>query len=167
MIATPRSHPLEDSNTSYLHCNLWRTYCNRSLLLIALFQCWPSDCNRTLTPMLILQSVATANHYCSFLGVPVMHSVDGLFANSKDQQQRYAHEIEWKVVGPMPTDEFLDEFFPNPPDLETGFGELRVNRDEIRFASVPNSPVKKEEIYQGLVRVKLSIFPYLIEPISV
>lgn len=53
--------------------------------------------------------------------------------------------------------EFLDEFFPNPPDLETGFKELKINYDKIRFASVPDSPVKKEEMYEGLVRVKPSI----------
>lgn len=57
----------------------------------------------------------------------------------------------------MSTDDFLDEIFPNPPDLRTGFKELKINYDEIRFASVPNSPAKKEEIYEGLVRMKLSI----------
>jgi len=72
-------------------------------------------------------------------------------------QQRYVQDIEWKVIGPMPTDEFLDEFLPNPPDLETGFKELKINYNEILFASIPNSPAKKEETHGGLVRVKLSI----------
>ena len=85
------------------------------------------------------------------------HRVDGSFACSKDQQRRYACDIEWAIVGPMPVDEFLNEFFPDPPDREVGFGHLGINYDEIRFASIPDTPVKEEDICEGLVSVKLSI----------
>ena len=68
-------------------------------------------------------------------------------------RQQYTHDIERKVIGPMPTDELLDEFFPNTPDFETGFKELKIKYDKIRFASIPSSPVKKEGVYEGLVGV--------------
>ena len=83
--------------------------------------------------------------------------VNGSSAHSKDQQQRFAHDFEWKVVGPMPTDEFLDDLFPNPPNAETGFSELRIDRDEISFNSIPDSPVRKEEMCEGLVSMKIKI----------
>ena len=86
------------------------------------------------------------------------HSVDGLSARSKDQQQRFAHDIEWKVLGPMPTDAFLDEFFPNPPDLEVEFKELGIEPTEINFASVPDSPKNEEDMYKGLVSTKWSTY---------
>lgn len=66
---------------------------------------------------------------------------------SKDQQQRFAHDIEWKVVGPMPIHAFLDEFFPDPPNFEAEF-------DAIKFDSVPDSPGKEEEMYKGLVSMR-------------
>ena len=47
----------------------------------------------------------------------------------------------------MPVDEFLDEFFPNPPELD-------INCDEISFASIPDSPAREEEMYEGLVSAK-------------
>jgi len=86
------------------------------------------------------------------------HGVDGLSVRSKDQQLRYAHDIEWNVVGPIPVDEFLEEFFPNP-DLETESGLRGIDYNKIRsesFASVPDSPAR-EEMYEPLVSVKLSI----------
>ena len=84
------------------------------------------------------------------------HSVDGLSARSKDQQQRFAHDIEWKVLGPMPTGLFLNEFFPGPPDPEVGFKEFGIDPTEINFASVPDSPKNEEDMYTGLVSTKSS-----------
>ena len=88
------------------------------------------------------------------------HGVDGLSACSKDQQQRYAHDIQWNVIGPMPTHEFLDEFFPKSPespDLEAELKQHQIDYDKTWFASVPDMPAKEEDIYKGLVSVKLSI----------
>ena len=78
------------------------------------------------------------------------HGAHGLSARSKDQQQRFARDIEWKVLGPMPVDAFLEEFFPNPPDPEVEFLRLGIDSDEINFASVPNSPSNEEQMYDGL-----------------
>ena len=72
------------------------------------------------------------------------HGIKGLSARSKDQQQRFARDIEWKVLGPMPVNAFLDEFFPNSPDSEMKLRELGIKSDEIDFASVPDSPSKRE-----------------------
>jgi hypothetical protein len=75
---------------------------------------------------------------------------------SRHQQERFAHDIEWKVVGPMPVDEFLDEFFPNSPNSTTEI-ELRaegVECDDVTFDSVPDEPKREEEMYEGLVRMK-------------
>ena len=85
------------------------------------------------------------------------HGANGMPARSKDPQQRYAHDMEWNVVGPMPTDEFLDEFFPNSPDLEINSKTLGIDYDNICFVSVPDTPAKEEDMYEGLVSVKLSI----------
>ena len=84
------------------------------------------------------------------------HGVAGLSNRSKDQQWQHAHDVEWKVVAPMPTDQFLDKFFPSPPDLEVESKTLGFDYDDICFASVPDSPAREEEMYKGLVRVKLS-----------
>ena len=85
------------------------------------------------------------------------HGVDGLSARSKDQQRGFAHDIEWKVVGPMPTRTFLDEFLPKHLDLEVEFNQNRFDPNEIKFASVPDSPAKEEDMYAGLVSMELSI----------
>jgi hypothetical protein len=92
-------------------------------------------------------------------GIPHIHrhSVDGLSARSKDQQQWFAHDIEWKVIGPMPTQMFLDKYFPDPPDSEIEFKRYGINAEEIKFTSVPDSPGKEEEMYKGLVSMKRSI----------
>lgn len=88
------------------------------------------------------------------------HGVNGLSARSKDQQRQDARGIEWNVVGPMPTDQFLDEFFSSPPDLEMESKVLGIDYNEVwlrGFASVPDSPASEEEMYGGLVSVELSI----------
>ena len=82
------------------------------------------------------------------------HGVNGLSVRSKDQQQRFAYDIEWKIVGPMPTAMFLDKFFPNTPDPGIESEKLRIKLDEIKFASVPDSPNREEEMYEGLVSIK-------------
>ncbi|KAF9650767.1 hypothetical protein BDM02DRAFT_3185083, partial [Thelephora ganbajun] len=69
---------------------------------------------------------------------------------SKDQQERFTYDIEQKVLGLMPTGEFLQEFFPLPCDLQTDFQEYRFNPDEVNFASIPDSPDSEEEMYGGL-----------------
>jgi hypothetical protein len=78
------------------------------------------------------------------------HGISGLPARSKDQQQRFAHDIERKVLGPMPVKTFLNEFFPDPDSLD--LGDLD---NEINFASVPDSPSNEREMYKGLVSVKV------------
>ena len=95
------------------------------------------------------------------------HGVDDLSVRSKEQLRRFAHDIERKVVGPMPTRTrmFLDEFFPNPLNLEMEF-ERGIDCSEINFASVPDSPDREEEMYEGLVSTKRSICAYLIGPPS-
>ncbi|KAF9650773.1 hypothetical protein BDM02DRAFT_1251659 [Thelephora ganbajun] len=55
----------------------------------------------------------------------------------KDQQERFAYDIERKVLGPMPTEELLKEFFPLSCDLQIDFRKYRSNPHEIDFASVP------------------------------
>ena len=57
----------------------------------------------------------------------------------------------------MPTQEFLDEFFPNPPNPEIEFPLFGINSDEIDFASIPDSPSKEEDMYNGLVSMRQSI----------
>ena len=76
---------------------------------------------------------------------------------SKDQQRRFAHDIEWNVLGPMPTAMFLDKFFPVTPDtedMETGFNLRGIKLDEISFNSVPDAPEREEDMYEGLVSMK-------------
>ena len=85
------------------------------------------------------------------------HGVDGLSVRSKDQQQRFAYDIERNVLGPMPTAMFLDKFFPITPnmeDTETAFKVRGIKPDEIGFASVPDAPEREEEMYEGLVSMK-------------
>ena len=65
----------------------------------------------------------------------------------------------------MPTRMFLDEFFPNPLNLEMEF-ERGIDCSEINFASVPDSPDREEEMYEGLVSTGRSICAYLIGPPS-
>jgi len=50
----------------------------------------------------------------------------------------------------MPTQLFLDEFFPDSPALEARFSE-------IKFASVPDLPDKEDEMYESLVSMTRSI----------
>jgi len=57
----------------------------------------------------------------------------------------------------MPVNAFLEEFFPNPPDSEMGFGELGIKFNEINFGSVPDSPSNEGKMYRGLVSAKLWI----------
>lgn len=40
------------------------------------------------------------------------HNLDGLSDIAKEQNQRSTRDIEWKVVGPMPPDTFLERFLP-------------------------------------------------------
>lgn len=77
-------------------------------------------------------------------GIPRIHrhGVSGLSARSKDQQQRFVHDIECKVVGPMPTQFFIDEILPNPPNRELELKEYGIDLCEINFPSVPDSPGK-------------------------
>jgi hypothetical protein len=82
---------------------------------------------------------------------------------SRHQQERFAHGIEWKVVGPMPVDEFLDEFFPcsDPMDLDQGLRGEGIAHGKINFDSVPDSPNMENEMYAGLVSMEqpiLSLF---------
>lgn len=85
------------------------------------------------------------------------HGVSGLSARSKDQQQRFAHDIEWKVVGPMPTRLFIDELFPDPSDRESQLKVRGIDLSEISFASIPDSPGKEDEIYKPLVSMRRTI----------
>ncbi|KAF9650769.1 hypothetical protein BDM02DRAFT_3259485 [Thelephora ganbajun] len=78
------------------------------------------------------------------------YSVDGLSERSKDQQERFAHDIEWKVVGPMPTKTFLEEFLPLSCDPGTDSQEFQFNPNMIDFASVPDLPYREEEMYKDL-----------------
>ena len=84
----------------------------------------------------------------------------------ENQQQRFTYHIQWKVLGPMPVKEFLDEFFPRPSDssdVKTLLENAGVDYRGINFASVPDSPKVEEEMYEGLVSAKQS-FPHLSDP---
>ena len=85
--------------------------------------------------------------------------------NTLMTQRRFAHDIEWKVLGPMPVEEFIDEFFPlppNSPDINTQLRNAGVDYNDIDFTSIPESPGKEEHMYPGIVSAKQS-FP---SPIS-
>lgn len=70
------------------------------------------------------------------------------------ERRRFAHDIEWKVVGPMPVEEFLDEFSPISLGSEREPGDQGVEWDKINFESVPDSSDGEEEIYEGLMSTK-------------
>ena len=71
------------------------------------------------------------------------YNVDGLSDKASDQAQRFARDIEWKVVGPTPPDLFLKEFFPQRTRTPQ-FGD-------VTFSGVPNKPSKESDIYFPLV----------------
>ena len=76
---------------------------------------------------------------------------------SESEQRRFAHCIERKVVGPMPVDDFLDTFFPLSPsssNTKTQPKNADVDDSKIEFTSIPKSPKREEEMYDGLVSAK-------------
>ena len=81
------------------------------------------------------------------------------FGVSEHQQRRLAHDIERKVLGPMPVDEFLDAFFPRSDslDIRTQLENAGVDHNKIDFTSIPESPKGEEEMYDGLVSAKQPI----------
>lgn len=89
------------------------------------------------------------------------HGIAGLSDRSRDQQKRFAHDIEWKVVGPMPVEDFLNEFFPcsGSMDLDQEFEEEGIAYKDINFDSVPDSPDRENEMYAGLVSTKQLVVP--------
>lgn len=67
------------------------------------------------------------------------HNIDGLSELAKDQHQRFAHDIEWTVVGPMLVDHFLEKSL---------LCRLRVpNLQDVTFSEVPNEPGNESAIY--------------------
>ena len=72
------------------------------------------------------------------------HNVDGLSDIAKEQDQRFARDIEWKVVGPMPPELFLEQFLP----YRTRIPQF----DDVTFSNIPDKPRKESEIYTPLVR---------------
>jgi len=83
-------------------------------------------------------------------------NVDDLSDVANDQDQRFARDIEWKVVGPMPVDLFLKTFLPH-----------RIPRiDGVTFSKVPDKPGKESAIYSPLVNrvVPSSYLPLTSRP---
>ena len=79
----------------------------------------------------------------------------------KCPQERFAHDIEGAVVGPVPVKEFLDKFLPlprNSTDTWTQLENADVKCTEIEFVSVPNPP-ETEEVCKGIVSARPLISP--------
>ena len=71
------------------------------------------------------------------------HNAGGLSGVADEQSLRFARDIQWKVVGPMPPDTFLDEFLPC---------SSKVPRfKSVTFSAVPDDPTKESTIYGPLV----------------
>jgi hypothetical protein len=72
------------------------------------------------------------------------HNVEDLFDVAADQDQRFARDIEWKVVGPMPVDVFLESFLSH---------RTRIPRfEDVTFSGIPDEPDRESVIYSSLVR---------------
>ena len=70
------------------------------------------------------------------------HNVNGLSDIASERNQRFARDIERKVVGPMPVNDFLTKFLGR---------RTRVPRfDEVTFSGVPEEPDKESAIYVPL-----------------
>ena len=72
------------------------------------------------------------------------YNVDGLSDLAQEQNQCFARDIEWKVVGPMPVDLFLEKFLPHTTKDIPPF-------EDVKFSGVPDTPRKESAIYSPLV----------------
>ena len=86
------------------------------------------------------------------------HNVNGLSDTARDKYQRFARNIERKVVGPMPVDLFLEIFLPCRTRIPRFAG--------VMFSGVPDGPDKESAIYPSSVSrmtssVVLSLIPHL------
>ena len=85
----------------------------------------------------------------------------------KARQEWLAREIEPNILGPMPVQEFLDEFFPNSPNSTGIDQELKqegIEYKKIDFDSIPHAPNSEEHMYRGLVSTKRWYTFYLSNP---
>ena len=93
--------------------------------------------------------------------VPLTARVHRYVPDFKCPQERFAHDIEGAVVGPVRVKESLDKFSPlprNSTDTWTQLENAGVKRSEIEFASVPNPP-ETEEVCKGIVSARPLISP--------
>lgn len=70
-------------------------------------------------------------------------NVDRLSDLASEQDRRFAPDIEWKVVGPMLPNLFLETFLPYQADIP--------QFDDVTFSQVPDEPNKESDIYTPLV----------------
>ena len=71
------------------------------------------------------------------------YNIEDLSEIVTDQDRCFALDIEWKVVGPMPVDAFLDKFLP----CRDRVPKLRG----VNFSGVPDKPTGESMIYPSLV----------------